>query len=194
MWLTPYKSEATQNAEILLSQSIGNSVLYKERFERINTAGIPVNDVYHNYYEHVLGGNVGKLAFITINLKKDTSINTAIKLVSNILKKKWLTKCHYTYEQRGECEEELGSGLHVHMLIPDIHKPRSHICNEIYNTVKNYIGNKHHVYYLQYPMTMYEDKLAYLNGDKWDSAKDDKCKWDIIWRNSLNLETSYNYN
>lgn len=130
-------------------------------------------------------------AFVTINWKPGTSVDTAIRLLRNVFQKTWVDKYHYTFEQRGEHIEELGKGFHSHLLFIEVDKPKSQISREIYNTVKNYVGNKLHVDVRMIPTDWIADKLEYMRGNKWDSDKEQKTKMDVLWRQQNHLETIY---
>lgn len=131
--------------------------------------------------------------FVTLNFKPGTEVEVAKKLVSNVIAKKWIGKYYYTYEQRGTSAEELGTGLHVHLvLIPNRTKHVSEVNREIYNSIKNYVGNRYHVDVKMYKSEFLSDKLDYIQGKKWDPEKDPKIKIDALFREKYFLDTTYN--
>lgn len=141
--------------------------------------------VYRNYLERTRKCNPARNnAFITLNFKEGTTPKNGIKLLDNILSKKWIPQgsVHYTHEQRGATPTECGKGYHIHLLITNIRKPKSQIHRELYNTVKNFVGNPQHVDVRMIPKEWVEDKIAYINGDKWDPDKQDKVYMDKLFR------------
>lgn len=122
-------------------------------------------------------------AFITINFRPGIDPEVPVRLLSNILNKKWIpSKYAYVHEQRGETIEDIGIGHHVHLLLESVDKPKSHIHREIYNTVKNHVGCRLHVDVRMIPSDWLEDKYSYINGTKWEPEKSSKIEIDKLWR------------
>jgi len=172
-------------------------ILYREYYEtlspEVQTALSQESPIYQTHYERCLTKTAPKfqLTWVTINPKEGTSPATVLKLCDNIVKKTWIKKAWYTLEQRGKTSTEMGKGIHIHMLLTEHSKPKSHIHREILNTVKNYVGNSMHVKVQDYPHTFLEDKLDYIFGKKWDEEKNLSIEVDKIWRAENNLENYY---
>ncbi|AXH77931.1 MAG: putative replication initiation protein [Cressdnaviricota sp.] len=131
-----------------------------------------------------------KVYWITINPKPDTKLDVFLKLLEKSINKKWIDKYYYNIEQRGETLENIGTGLHSHMLIvPSSHKRKSEVHREFHSTFKAIVGNKLHVHIQDFPDNIIQDKLDYLNGLKWDGEKQTKINMDINFRlnNKLNI-------
>jgi len=128
---------------------------------------------------------------VTVNPKEGTPISTILKLCDNIVKKKWVKNVHYSLEQRGKDPSTMGTGIHVHFLFKGSDKPVSQIHREIFNTVKNYVGNKLHVKLQVCDESYYDAKYQYLLGNKWDSDKTDSINQDKVWRAQQNLKNIY---
>ena len=127
-------------------------------------------------------------AFLTINWKPGTTPENTYNIITNIITKKWIDEYAITWEQRGEDEESLGTGYHNHILLINLEKPKSQIHREIYSTVKNLVGNKFHVDVRMIPSSWIDDKLEYMNGNKWDPLKDKKSQMDRLFRAKYNLQ------
>lgn len=90
--------------------------------------------------------NKWKYLFITVNFKEmdledPNNIGNILKKTMKITAKKWVNKAMYCYETRG-----LMKGLHVHMKIWVDPKKKIYDCQrEVYNTVKELVGNQRHV-------------------------------------------------
>lgn len=154
---------------------------------------IRLSSIYSTYYEQALLKCAPKtqLTWVTINPKESTPLQTILKLCSTITNKTWIKKAWYTLEQRGKTSTDMGKGIHIHMLLSEHEKPRSHIHREILNTVKNYVGNSLHVKVQDYPHTFLQDKLDYIQGKKWDPEKDSTLGVDKVWRQTNSLENFY---
>lgn len=125
---------------------------------------------------------------ITINWDSNAhSVSDLQKPLQKVLSKKWLKNILIAHEQRGEILPDLGKGYHVHILAEGVDKPPSQVHREIYNTVKNYVGNKRHVDIQPVKKEWLQDKKDYLTGKKFDSDKEQKCQLDIIFRKQYGL-------
>lgn len=142
-----------------------------------------VHDGAYDVYASYVRGDPRSNAFVTINWKPGVKPEVSLRLLQLILNKKWMPEEYYiSHEQRGDTIDTIGTGYHIHILIVGINKPRSQIHREIYSTVKNYVGTRHHIDVRMIPNSWLEDKKAYLRGEKWDGDKLEKVKMDKIFR------------
>lgn len=115
--------------------------------------------------------------------------------MNKLTKKNWMSVYSYCIEQRGETLEEMGKGLHVHLLFERNGKRPSECERECYNTFNKYTGHKLKdfvKYSCKYvPYDWGKDKLDYMSGLKWDEAKAEKAEMDKVMRKQYNLKTIY---
>lgn len=131
---------------------------------------------------------------ITINWNSNShSVEELQPVLSKVLAKKWIKKYSLTHEQRGEILPHMGQGYHVHLLVQDCDKIPSQVHREIYNTVKDYVGNRKHVDVQLVKNSWLQDKLDYIAGKKFDHDKDQKLEIDVIFRRTYGLERSSNH-
>lgn len=152
--------------------------------------GLSSYDLYNHYLKEYTGDSRSN-AFVTINWKPGTTPEHTVGLLSNVIGKKWVKKVFWSYEQRGTDEDSMGSGYHNHLLFLNVDKPKSQIQREIYNTVKNHVGNKFHVDVRMIPDSWVNDKKDYMRGDKWDDDKALKVSYDKPFRLKYGLIELY---
>lgn len=126
--------------------------------------------------------------FITISLET-SSLEDIRKAIQRTLKKCWIVNntWYYCIEQRGDSQETMGRGLHIHLLILK-NKRKSQVIRELAGTFKiksNFID-------VRFGETeeLYLRRIFYLKGEKKES-KLDKVKYDILFRQKNNLDPYY---
>lgn len=125
---------------------------------------------------------------ITINWDSNAhTVQELQKPLNKVLSKKWLKNILLAHEQRGEILPDLGKGYHNHILVEGVDKPVSQIHREIFNSVKNYVGNSRHVDVQPVKQEWLQDKKDYLTGKKYDPEKEQKQNIDIIFRKKYGL-------
>ncbi len=145
-----------------------------------------------------------KICFFTINPSTKHTMTELKLCLTKFLAKKWLqdTIIYYAFEQRGETLEDCGKGFHLHILF---HKPTGKntqptmLINQTYNTFKSLYDNPKETAIKQIKKTaykiyipeFYEEKLAYICGDKWDEDKLLKTTLDKTFRENNNLRLYY---
>lgn len=130
---------------------------------------------------------------ITINPSPDVSLETFQKVISRVIKKKWVHDYEYVYEQRGKTQEEMGQGIHCHMcLFLEKYKRRVEIERELYSTCKNIVGNPKHI--VVKCITNLAGWEAYLLKDIADPDKAQKSQIDRLFRENNNLLEIYRKN
>lgn len=136
-----------------------------------------------------------EMLWITINPRPDVPFDEIKKCMMNIIRKKWLKRYVYVYEQRGEDEDHIGDKPHIHLLLYRDGKKPSHAITEIKNTVK-YITNVNHdeIFHVKYVKSNDHNVVNLLNymlGKKGDESKHKKQEIDILFRQKYNLKSFY---
>jgi hypothetical protein len=128
---------------------------------------------------------------ITVNPTDDVDMEQFYKKVSKMQRKKTTKALSYAFEQRGEDDEEMGQGAHVHMFYTHhMNNSLAEIRRNVENTFKDIVditpSNRYNVINIRAIKEGTEARaLAYLTGVKADEDKSDKCEMDNAWRNTL---------
>lgn len=134
------------------------------------------------------------LIFLTVNPKPDVDLEAFKAEVEAIAKRKMFVSGHWCFEQRGQTEDEIGKGVHAHfaMIRDSTYKP-SKIAKILSESLlkKGIIGHAKHVDVRQYPVKFLPDKLAYMEGKKWDEGKEPAVKLNKQWRVQNDLKNIY---
>lgn len=138
--------------------------------------------------------------WLTVNPSPETNLSTFIQIVQKMLQKKWIQSYVYVYEQRGQSEEELGKGFHLHAIIkkPEDKSP-AHCIRELASTFKKVCDtSNYHLFYTKWiGQEEYIRKLEYILGQKestLENNKEQKQAMDKIWRNARSIEPYYYLN
>lgn len=136
---------------------------------------------------------VEELYWITINPKPEADLEIFLKLLNNFVKRKPVCSYMYNIEQRGETEADAGKGFHSHLLIGWDKKQNKYIRQFCITTFKRVVGypSDQIINIRRITKDIYQDKIDYLNGKKWDVEKDNKIIVDIIFRKKNNLSLIY---
>lgn len=139
-----------------------------------------------------------RMLWITFNFKDSAIEKLGISKLptffdQKILRKRCFQKKRYTYsvEQR---EEKLNNfkGYHIHLLIERPKKSPSHLSRELYQALKDYVGNSKHIDIKYYNgCDVWREKLAYLEGNKEDPAKKQKTLNDQYFRRKYHFRMTY---
>jgi len=131
--------------------------------------------------------------FLTVNPKPDVKLEFFQKQICNFIKRKPISDWAYSIEQRGETIETMGKGFHAHFLLTWESKSAGKIRQYAGESFKRCIGsNTNNIVNInKIDDTMYQDKMDYLNGLKWDTEKDEKIKIDILFRAKNNISCIY---
>lgn len=134
-----------------------------------------------------------EIFWITVNPKPDVDIQLVLKCILNFCKRKAVKDYHFSIEQRGESEEEIGKGVHSHILVKWDRKQNKYVKQFLIESVKRLVGNYSNAILNIRRITfdIYQDKLDYLNGLKWDKEKDIKIHFDKIYRERNNILCIY---
>lgn len=135
--------------------------------------------------------------FITVNPQPLITLKDFQKNIDKMLQKKWLTQYVYVLEQRGTCEEELGKGFHLHMIIMKPEgKSQAHCIREIASTFKKQCDtSNYHCYNTKWiNEEEYKRKLEYILGTKESTEENNKQlkqEYDKIWREKCQIQPFY---
>lgn len=162
----------------------------KER-EKLEKTAIPLQAIY-NQLKLWSTQDKGSIYWITINPPPNIDIQGFINRVHQLRERSYLPNIKYSFEQRGEQLDEVGTGVHVHILC-DKKKgvaPKN-IINNLSSFLKNYISSSSSIDVKSYPKSYYQDKVNYLSGKKQDPDKDKKIEMDKIFRERFKLNSIY---
>nr|UOF79429.1 rep protein [Cressdnaviricota sp.] len=154
---------------------------------------------YCDYIEYVLKhyragvDTETKSYFVTVNPKEKTELSVLQKLLTNFLKRRIIKDYIYSYEQRSETMEDIGKGLHIHMLIKVQSDKSKYLRQYLGESFKRVIGyNNNNIINIRHiTKDMIEDKISYIKGYKWDKEKDKKILIDKEFRKNNNLLEFY---
>lgn len=137
----------------------------------------------------------GQNYWITINPKPDADLKVFMKLLENFVKRKPVLNYMYNIEQRGETEDDQGKGFHSHLLITWAKNQNKYIRQFCITTFKRVVGypSEQIINIRRITKDIYEDKVQYLLGNKWDKEKDVKVKQDYIFRKKNNILDIYKH-
>ena len=144
-------------------------------------------------------GKKSKYCFFTLNFKSDVGLNDILYCMHQIVNKCWIRDWKYCIEQRGQTDEDMGKGLHVHLLMPKPSDKQPWNCkNEVWNNFKKYCGFDYKFvfesHFLIIPNDWVEEKIEYMKGNKIkdpDGSKAKKVEFDRKFRKLKNLQDLY---
>lgn len=146
--------------------------------------------------------------FVTITSTKDKDKNQFILEIKKLFKIAVISEGYLVFEQRGETQEEVGKGLHAHMLLFRNEEKYNHskfkkrFLEKLIKLKinKNYTSIKQLDYYCKQPQAIFsfqniknetvKNKLKYIKGNK-ENAKLTKVCYDKIFRNKYKLDDIY---
>lgn len=135
------------------------------------------------------------LGFFTFNFKPGITLENLFIFMNKLTKKKWMSTYSYCIEQRGESLEELGKGLHIHLLFHRNQKRPSECVRECFNTFNKYTEMSFTIFNKKcckfYPLEYYDDKIEYMVGAKWDKDKLIKVQMDKEFRKRNDIKLLY---
>lgn len=150
-----------------------------------------------NDYERKKDEETVKSDYCFITLSPDPAKNVSLcefkKTVEKASKKSFIKKSLYVIEQRSDTEENMGSGMHCHMLINKGDYRMSHMKREFKQTFKNMIDcdNPGPFNFKLCKEKDLQKRQTYMLGDKKDEAKQLKQIIDKKWRVKCNIEEYY---
>lgn len=134
-----------------------------------------------------------EIYWITVNPKPEAPLEIIMKSIQNFCNRKAVRDYHYSIEQRGESEQEIGKGIHAHLLLKWDKKQNKYVKQFLIESCKRIVGNHSNniLNIRRITPDIYQDKLDYLNGLKWDKEKDLKIEFDKIFRQRNNILCIY---
>lgn len=127
-----------------------------------------------------------QIQFITINPKPDIDIEQFKALVEKLLEKTYMVNPQCQFEQTGTDIETMGQHPHCHIIIDKTIR-KSKILQFIYQLFKKYVGSQQSIDIKEYNDSMKQDKIDYMNGNKWDEDKEQACIINQAWRDKHGL-------
>lgn len=135
------------------------------------------------------------LVFITVSPRPDVLFQDFINTVNKLFSKVWLKNYIYVFEQRGDNEDNIGKGFHIHGLLYRDGKKFSDIRREIISTIKKVVDIN---VYSAYEIKLVKDDddnvkkiMNYMLGDKAEEYKHPKQAMDKVWREKNNILSYY---
>lgn len=172
---------AELHADIYKKQKAALVELFKTALE--------LSDLFKATKDEMQGVTAAPMTFITIRPGPTTTWVDFKTTCDKYLSRKMFVSGTYSYEQKGESDDALGHGFHVHIVAKCTANKAQVLTNTI-NTFKHMCAAN------------CIKVLPTLNGDKLiqdylvDYISDDNHKtatkpWDLLWRTSLGLEPTY---
>lgn len=133
--------------------------------------------------------------WLTVNPKPTVDLTAFVTQMTRVLNRCLVDKCIYSFEQRGENNDELGKGLHMHAIVWPGRTYKTSFCQRFRDATANLVGcpNKH-IWIVKAKPEWVAQKKDYILGIKWDSEKDRKCMHDRVWREREGLSPYYTKN
>jgi hypothetical protein len=154
--------------------------------------GTELQDVYDEARSLRKTKSQDQYYFITICPYEDLELEKVIKVMENIIKKKWFTKYIYVYEQRQDQDDKPFFGIHIHMIVHRETIAKSDVIREIYNTCKNIVSSQQSIdVKLLNSQHDLDVRLNYILGQKSTPEKRAKQEIDKIFREQNGLQKFY---
>lgn len=141
------------------------------------------------------GGAIYSHYWLTVNVAPGVLLDDVQAKVRKFVNRKIVRSAEWVYEQRGATEDEMGKGLHVHMLVqPATALSLTHFRRNAYSTFKTLVGNEKAVDVRPCKSESdVEKRRKYMSGEKDDLEKMKKCAVDKLWRHKNNLLPMYKH-
>lgn len=140
--------------------------------------------------------------WLTINPRPDIEIKETKKVVEKYVKRTFIEKYVYVYEQRGSKENKkpIGTGHHCHLLIKRNIEANVSIYDIKKRTKMSFknitdVNNNKIFHYKNMPEKYVQDKINYMtnkNLDEEHKDKEQKQEMDVEWRIENDLKEMYN--
>lgn len=169
----------------------------RQRIEDNDFEGLPeLEEIYSKIKNRRKnGGALYEYEWVTVNCAPGVQLEDVQRKVEKFVNRKIVKSAEWVYEQRGSIEEEMGSGMHVHMLVQQsgalFHGDFS---RNVKNTFKTLVGNPNAVCVLGCKNVKdIENRRKYMSGEKDDEGKMRKVAIDKLWRLKNNLLPYYKH-
>lgn len=134
------------------------------------------------------------IMFVTISPRYEIPVEKLKIIMAKLIRKKWIEKYIYVFEQRGETEEDI-HGTHIHLLIHRKGKRASQVIREITNSVKHITDvlcdKIFNIRFVKEDDDNVARVLNYITGKKADESKHKKQEIDKIYRQKYGLKDFY---
>jgi len=164
-----------------------NKIIEQEFNERTKLETIPL-DVLYTQLQLQSTFKKESILWITISPPQGDPLKF-INRIHTLTERSYLPNLTYSFEQRGEQLEEVGKGLHCHLICDKKHNVAP---KQVINNLASYFKISHNsVDVKKYPASYKQDKIDYLLGKKFDEKKDPKIQMDKIFRKTYSLNQIY---
>lgn len=180
--------------------------------------GVFASDLVEDDYQTLLslreGATRAYWAIITIRPKDGCEAAVLQKCTEKVVEKNYLKgKCAWVFEQKGTNEDEIGHGMHAHILFKldgvkhsKRQKTKGQVAAEVFDTVtrimEHYISKdiyddsqcsieKQCIDVTVGKKCDLENAINYLTGEKASKEKHDAQKMDVIWREKEGFTSLY---
>jgi hypothetical protein len=140
------------------------------------------------------GGELYEYMFITVNPdpKYNLSVKAMYDKLCKLCKSTRIIEYLFSIEQRGATLEDMGHGIHAHILIKHKFPKFCKLHGHFYNAFKTVIGNVKHIDIKHCKnISDVSNRISYIKGDKLEDFKKCKVEIDKIWRKQWNIEDTY---
>jgi len=174
---------------------------YRKHFNRMLDAVDTEDDLplikEINDYEKKKDEETTKSDYCFITISPDPAKNVSLpefkKAIEKASKKSFIKKSLYVIEQRSATEEEMGYGMHCHLLINKGDYRMSHMRREFARNFKDMVDTDNPGPF-NFKLCKSKDLInrqTYMLGDKKDPLKQQKQKIDKLWRAKVNINEYY---
>jgi len=141
------------------------------------------------------GGALYEYEWVTVNCAPGVQLEDVQRKVEKFVNRKIVKSAEWVYEQRGSIEEQMGSGMHVHMLVRQSGALfHGDFTRNARSTFKTLVGNDNAVCVIGCKnVNDVEKRRKYMNGEKQGEAKLVKVEIDKLWRLKNNLSPYYTH-
>lgn len=191
-WLTQHASSEEDGvpADIIAKMEDQMDALFERTYKRAVKRMLAARDI--NVELGLTVAKTNRRFFITIRPdNRKITFTDFYKLVHKLVHRNCFTNYMLTFEQKGESEDTLGHGFHVHMVAEMTQKGKAEVVRDVHNSVKG-CTEKHCI---QVDIT-YNGEQMFNNYcveyESKDGHKEKTKQWDTMWRNSIGLADYYN--
>lgn len=181
---------------------------YKEEYQKIYQSALDsemkkfeeyleFSSRLHERYLEVCGSAKGDREYF-ITIRPDTTMCEFIDFrmkVEKFLERKCFISYTYSFEQKGECLEDLGKGFHVHIVAKMKQASKGNVLRDTLSSWNDWIttgkiaANCIHVLPTKNGEKLINDYLIEYKSD--DEHKEPTKQWDEIWRSNNSLQNLY---
>lgn len=173
------------------------AIIIRQKIEAGQFEGMPeLQELYSQIRnKNGNGGAIYSHYWVTLNVAPGVLLDDVQSKVRKFVNRKMCATTEWVYEQRGATEDEMGKGLHVHMLVRPA-KPigLTQFRRNTVSTFKTLVGNEKAVDVRPCKaQSDVEKRRKYMSGEKDDPEKMKKCAVDKMWRSKNNLSDMYKH-